>query len=76
MPVALMVLGCTGDFSALQPFLHPGCTNTLGWCSTPGLEDLLTAEEKAKLYTAIGYSGSSQSLALPKQVNKPVFMCV
>uniref|UniRef100_H3C3S0 Chorein N-terminal domain-containing protein n=1 Tax=Tetraodon nigroviridis TaxID=99883 RepID=H3C3S0_TETNG len=36
-------------------------------CSTAGLEDFLTAEEKEKLYTAIGYSGSSQSLALPKQ---------
>ncbi|XP_029702157.1 vacuolar protein sorting-associated protein 13C isoform X2 [Takifugu rubripes] len=31
------------------------------------LEDLLTAEEKEKLYTAIGYSGSSQNLALPKE---------
>ncbi|XP_036950284.1 vacuolar protein sorting-associated protein 13C isoform X4 [Acanthopagrus latus] len=32
-----------------------------------GLEDLMTAEEKDKLYTAIGYSGSSHNLALPKQ---------
>uniref|UniRef100_A0A671VLI5 Vacuolar protein sorting 13 homolog C n=1 Tax=Sparus aurata TaxID=8175 RepID=A0A671VLI5_SPAAU len=32
-----------------------------------GLEDLMTAEEKEKLYTAIGYSGSSHNLALPKQ---------
>lgn len=29
----------------------------------------MTAEEKEKLYTAIGYSGSSHNLALPKQVN-------
>ncbi|XP_068584903.1 intermembrane lipid transfer protein VPS13C isoform X2 [Cebidichthys violaceus] len=32
-----------------------------------GLDDLLTAEEKEKLYTAIGYSGSSHNLTLPKQ---------
>uniref|UniRef100_A0A671VUQ2 Vacuolar protein sorting 13 homolog C n=1 Tax=Sparus aurata TaxID=8175 RepID=A0A671VUQ2_SPAAU len=31
------------------------------------MEDLMTAEEKEKLYTAIGYSGSSHNLALPKQ---------
>lgn len=31
----------------------------------------MTAEEKDKLYTAIGYSGSSHSLALPKQVGSP-----
>uniref|UniRef100_A0A671VVB0 Vacuolar protein sorting 13 homolog C n=1 Tax=Sparus aurata TaxID=8175 RepID=A0A671VVB0_SPAAU len=34
---------------------------------TESLEDLMTAEEKEKLYTAIGYSGSSHNLALPKQ---------
>lgn len=38
-------------------------------CSGPGLEELLTPEEKEKLYTAIGYSGSSHNLALPKQVS-------
>uniref|UniRef100_A0A4W5KQC9 Uncharacterized protein n=1 Tax=Hucho hucho TaxID=62062 RepID=A0A4W5KQC9_9TELE len=27
----------------------------------------MSADEKAKLYTAIGYSGSSHNLALPKQ---------
>ncbi|XP_037550881.1 vacuolar protein sorting-associated protein 13C [Nematolebias whitei] len=32
-----------------------------------GLDQLLTAEEKEKLYTAIGYSGSSHNLTLPKQ---------
>ncbi|XP_038556520.1 vacuolar protein sorting-associated protein 13C isoform X2 [Micropterus salmoides] len=32
-----------------------------------GLDELITAEEKEKLYTAIGYSGSSHNLALPKQ---------
>uniref|UniRef100_A0AAQ4Q6C5 Vacuolar protein sorting 13 homolog C n=2 Tax=Gasterosteus aculeatus aculeatus TaxID=481459 RepID=A0AAQ4Q6C5_GASAC len=32
-----------------------------------GLEELMTAEEKEKLYTAIGYSGSSHNLTLPKQ---------
>ncbi|XP_062417927.1 intermembrane lipid transfer protein VPS13C isoform X7 [Pungitius pungitius] len=32
-----------------------------------GLEDLMTSEEKEKLYTAIGYSGSSHNLTLPKQ---------
>ncbi|XP_046898786.1 vacuolar protein sorting-associated protein 13C isoform X4 [Hypomesus transpacificus] len=32
-----------------------------------GLDELMTADEKTKLYTAIGYSGSSQNLALPKQ---------
>ncbi|KAG9352350.1 hypothetical protein JZ751_020763 [Albula glossodonta] len=31
------------------------------------IDELMTAEEKAKLYTAIGYSGSSHNLALPKQ---------
>ncbi|MED6232098.1 hypothetical protein ATANTOWER_021188, partial [Ataeniobius toweri] len=32
-----------------------------------GLDQLMTAEEKEKLYKAIGYSGSSHNLALPKQ---------
>ncbi|XP_028441459.1 vacuolar protein sorting-associated protein 13C isoform X1 [Perca flavescens] len=32
-----------------------------------GLDDLMTAAEKEKLYTAIGYSGSSHNLTLPKQ---------
>ncbi|KAJ8247515.1 hypothetical protein GJAV_G00247280, partial [Gymnothorax javanicus] len=31
------------------------------------IDELMTAEEKAKLYTAIGYSGSSHNLAVPKQ---------
>ncbi|XP_054626113.1 intermembrane lipid transfer protein VPS13C isoform X2 [Dunckerocampus dactyliophorus] len=31
------------------------------------LDGLMTAEEKEKLYTAIGYSGSSHNLSLPKQ---------
>ncbi|KAG7483053.1 hypothetical protein JOB18_037841 [Solea senegalensis] len=35
--------------------------------SGSGLDDLMTPEEKEKLYTAIGYSGSSHNLALPKQ---------
>lgn len=29
----------------------------------------MTPEEKAKLFTAIGYSDSSHHLSLPKQVN-------
>ncbi|KAK7944308.1 hypothetical protein WMY93_000036 [Mugilogobius chulae] len=32
-----------------------------------GLDDIMTAEEKQKLYTAIGYSGSSHNLTLPKE---------
>ncbi|XP_068617083.1 intermembrane lipid transfer protein VPS13C [Brachionichthys hirsutus] len=32
-----------------------------------GLDELITAEEKEKLYAAIGYSGSSHNLALPQQ---------
>ncbi|XP_060923538.1 intermembrane lipid transfer protein VPS13C isoform X1 [Limanda limanda] len=32
-----------------------------------GLDELMTTEEKEKLYSAIGYSGSSHSLTLPKQ---------
>ncbi|XP_042337118.1 vacuolar protein sorting-associated protein 13C-like, partial [Plectropomus leopardus] len=32
-----------------------------------GLDEIMTPEEKEKLYTAIGYSGSSHNLALPKQ---------
>uniref|UniRef100_UPI0037E99E70 intermembrane lipid transfer protein VPS13C n=1 Tax=Semicossyphus pulcher TaxID=241346 RepID=UPI0037E99E70 len=32
-----------------------------------GLDEIMTTEEKKKLYTAIGYSGSSHNLALPKQ---------
>ncbi|XP_074513317.1 intermembrane lipid transfer protein VPS13C isoform X9 [Sebastes fasciatus] len=32
-----------------------------------GLDELMTAKEKEKLYTAIGYSGSSHNLTLPKQ---------
>ncbi|KAG7468238.1 hypothetical protein MATL_G00140800 [Megalops atlanticus] len=31
------------------------------------IDEIMTPEEKAKLYTAIGYSGSSHNLALPKQ---------
>ncbi|XP_058851035.1 intermembrane lipid transfer protein VPS13C-like isoform X2 [Acipenser ruthenus] len=31
------------------------------------IDEFMTAEEKAKLYTAIGYSGSSHNLALPKE---------
>ncbi|XP_024911459.1 vacuolar protein sorting-associated protein 13C [Cynoglossus semilaevis] len=31
-----------------------------------GLDEIMTLEEKEKLYTAIGYSGSSHNLALPK----------
>ncbi|XP_078029066.1 intermembrane lipid transfer protein VPS13C isoform X7 [Epinephelus lanceolatus] len=31
------------------------------------LDEIMTPEEKEKLYTAIGYSGSSHNLALPKQ---------
>lgn len=38
------------------------------WSSGSGLDELMNAEEKEKLYTAIGYSGSSHNLALPKQV--------
>lgn len=37
--------------------------------SGSGLDEIMTAEEKEKLYTAIGYSGSSHNLTLPKQVN-------
>lgn len=36
--------------------------------SGSGLDQLMTPEEKEKLYTAIGYSGSSHNLTLPKQV--------
>ncbi|XP_062245681.1 intermembrane lipid transfer protein VPS13C isoform X2 [Platichthys flesus] len=32
-----------------------------------GLDELMTTDEKEKLYSAIGYSGSSHSLTLPKQ---------
>lgn len=34
-----------------------------------GIDSIMTAEEKSKLYTAIGYSGSSHNLALPKHVS-------
>ncbi|KAJ8412901.1 hypothetical protein AAFF_G00104830 [Aldrovandia affinis] len=34
---------------------------------TDSIDELMTADEKDKLYTAIGYSGSSHNLALPKQ---------
>lgn len=46
--------------------------------SGSGLDELMTAEEKEKLYTAIGYSGSSHNLTLPKQVGAhegPQFEC-
>lgn len=46
-------------------------------CSASGLDNFMAAEEKEKFYTAIGYSGSSHNLALPKQVSTPavvVFM--
>ncbi|XP_072321339.1 intermembrane lipid transfer protein VPS13C isoform X2 [Eucyclogobius newberryi] len=32
-----------------------------------GLDDIMTTEEKQKLYTAIGYSGSSHNLTLPRE---------
>ncbi|XP_015199108.2 intermembrane lipid transfer protein VPS13C isoform X2 [Lepisosteus oculatus] len=38
------------------------------------IDELMTAEEKAKLYTAIGYSGSSHNLSLPKQYVAVVIM--
>lgn len=44
---------------------------SLVWCTAPGLDDFMTAAEKEKLYTAIGYSDSSHNLALPKQVRSP-----
>lgn len=34
------------------------------------IDELMTPEEKAKLFTAIGYSDSSHHLSLPKQVNE------
>lgn len=36
----------------------------------------MTLEEKEKLYTAIGYSGSSHNLALPKHVTLTVCLIV
>lgn len=33
------------------------------------IDELMTPEEKAKLFTAIGYSDSSHHLSLPKQVS-------
>uniref|UniRef100_A0AAZ3NYY9 Chorein N-terminal domain-containing protein n=1 Tax=Oncorhynchus tshawytscha TaxID=74940 RepID=A0AAZ3NYY9_ONCTS len=41
-----------------------------------GIEELMSADEKAKLYTAIGYSGSSHNLALPKQPCVPLCVCL
>lgn len=34
-----------------------------------GIDELMTPEEKAKLFTAIGYSDSTHDLSLPKQVS-------
>lgn len=70
-PTALV---CAGDFAGVQP--APAHTRSPYCCSAAGLEDLLTAEEKEKLYRAIGYSGSSQTLALPKEVNTHLRLCV
>lgn len=33
------------------------------------IDELMTPEEKAKLFTAIGYSDSSHHLSLPKEVS-------
>lgn len=48
-----------------------------GTCADPSLsssgsalDGIMTAEEKGKLYAAIGYSESSHNLALPKQVRR------
>lgn len=50
---------------------------SLVWCTAPGLDNFMTAAEKEKLYTAIGYSDSSHNLALPKQVRSPAaFNCL
>lgn len=40
-----------------------------------GIDSIMTPEEKTKLYTAIGYSGSSHNLALPKHVSAPSQCC-
>lgn len=49
---------------------------SLIWSSGSGLDEIMTPEEKEKLYTAIGYSGSSHNLALPKQVRMMMVMSV
>lgn len=42
--------------------------NCMGFCFL-AIDELMTPEEKAKLFTAIGYSDSSHHLSLPKQVS-------
>lgn len=62
---------CSGDFQCTavsRRELMCLCLSVL-WCSASGLDNLMTAEEKEKFYSAIGYSGSSHNLALPKQVS-------
>ncbi|XP_034747367.1 vacuolar protein sorting-associated protein 13C-like [Etheostoma cragini] len=58
-----------GDLQAdvLDLQVQPGFGTLELELSRSGLDDLMTAAEKEKLYTAIGYSGSSHNLALPKQ---------
>lgn len=38
-------------------------------CNVTGLEELMTPEEKAKLYAAIGYSETAVDPTLPKSVS-------
>uniref|UniRef100_A0A670ZC06 Vacuolar protein sorting 13 homolog C n=1 Tax=Pseudonaja textilis TaxID=8673 RepID=A0A670ZC06_PSETE len=51
-----------------QPFLPLGGSSKVKPSPLPAaIDDLMTPEEKAKLFTAIGYSDSSHNLALPKK---------
>lgn len=53
-------------------FIHSLCkteaVDFLKYCLFIAIDDLMTPEEKDKLFTAIGYSESTHNLTLPKQV--------
>ena len=53
-------------------FIHSLCkteaVDFLKYCFLIAIDDLMTPEEKDKLFTAIGYSESTHNLTLPKQV--------
>lgn len=46
------------------------CMHNKPLCGMAGLEELMTLEEKAKLYAAIGYSETTVDPTLPKSVSK------
>uniref|UniRef100_A0A8C2NN05 Chorein N-terminal domain-containing protein n=1 Tax=Capra hircus TaxID=9925 RepID=A0A8C2NN05_CAPHI len=69
--LALFVSINLGHLLICFDFIHSLCkteaTDFLKYCLFIAIDDLMTPEEKDKLFTAIGYSESTHNLTLPKQ---------